>query len=355
MSMHAAGWNLGRGGRSLWRGALVALVALVGLGTWASTRRGGDAGSPIAAQPAPVRTALVFAKPIGSPTSPFGHGPETIYLASATGKNPLRLARGADPALSPDGRWVVYRRDTKAEPDRLLIIGTGGGTARQLPASSDEPVVWSPDSRLVAASGSSTGHLAVVNVRSGKAIVLRVPQASYGFSFAPDSTELAFTHSTGSGQNVYTVSTSGRAVRRLTDDGRSSAPLWGPTGIAFGRQGDVWLMDEGGGGVHQLTHTRAGIYPAAWSSNGARLLAAYPATHNGKLYAVDASTGAAHDLTGFVGDLYAQGLSRDGTTILAAIGCGGTASPIGHVETIPFAGGRPTVIARGPCRASWNA
>jgi Tol biopolymer transport system component len=339
----------------MWWGALLALVALAGLGIWASMRGGSDAGSPVVAQPAPVRVALVFAKPVASPTSPFGRGPEAIYLASPTGSNPRRLARGADPAISPDGRWVVYRRDTKAQPGGLLIISTGGGTPRQLPASSDDPVVWSPDSRLVAATGSSTGHLAIVNVRSGKAITLRVPQTSYGYSFSPDGTELAFTHNTGSGQNVYTVSTSSGAVRQLTDDGRSSSPLWGPTGIAFGRQGDVWLMDEDGGDSHQLTHTRAGIYPAAWSLDGTRLLAAYPANHNGKLYSVNVSTGAAKDLTGFVGDLNAQGLSRDGKTILAAIGCGGTASPFGRVETIPFAGGRPTVIARGPCRASWNA
>jgi hypothetical protein len=38
-----------------------------------------------------------------------------------------------------------------------------------------------------------------------------------------------------------------------------------------------------------------------------------------------------------------------------AIGCGGTSSLFGRVETIPFAGGRPTVIDRGPCRATWNA
>ncbi len=337
----------------MWWGASLALVALVGLGIWASMRGGDDGGSAVAAQPAPVRVALVFAEPVASPTSPFGAGPEAVYLASPTGNNPRRLARGADPVISPDGRWVVYRRDTKPVPDRLLIISTGGGTPRQLPASSDEPVVWSPDSRLVAATG--TGQLAIVNVGSGKRVTLRMPQASYGYSFSPDGTELAFTHNTGSGQNVYTVSTSSGAIRRLTDDGRSSSPLWGPTGIAFGRQGDVWLMDGDGGDIHQLTHTRAGIYPAAWSSDGTRLLAAYPAMHNGKLYSVNVSTGEAKDLTGFVGDLYAQGLSRNGTTILAAVGCGGTTSPFGRVETIPFAGGHPTVIARGPCRASWNA
>ena len=355
MSMRAAGWNLRWGGRSVWWAALLAFVALLGLGIWVSARGSNGAGSPAAAQPAPVRVALVFAKPVGSPTSPFGTGPESIYLASPAGDNPVRLARGADPAISPDGRWVVYRRDTKAAPGGLLIIGSGGGKPRPLPAVSYEPVVWSPDSRLVATIGSGTGHLAVVNVRSRTSLNLRVPQASGDFSFSPNGTELAFTHSAGSGQNVYSVSTKTGAVGRLTDDGHSSSPLWGPAGIAFERSGDVWLMDADGGDVHQLTHTRAGIYPAAWSSNGTRLLAAYPAMHNGKLYSVNVSTGAAKDLTGFVGDLFAQGLSRNGTTILAAIGCGGTSSPFGRVETIPFAGGRPTVIARGPCRASWNA
>jgi hypothetical protein len=79
-----------------------------------------------------------------------------------------------------------------------------------------------------------------------------------------------------------------------------------------------------------------------------------PATNNGKLYAVDVASGAARPLTPFVGDLYAQGLSRNGRTVLAAIGCGELATPYGLVETIPFTGGHPTVLVRGPCRASSN-
>jgi hypothetical protein len=47
-------------------------------------------------------------------------------------------------------------------------------------------------------------------------------------------------------------------------------------------------------------------------------------------------------------------LSSDGKTVLASVGCGGMVSPYGYVETIPFTGGKPHVIARGPCRASWN-
>src|SRR3954449_3463492 len=158
MDMHAAGWNLRRSGRPLWSAALLALVALVGGGIWASTGGGNGSESPAAAPPAPVRVAFVFAKPVGTPTSPFGGGSESIYLASPTGNHPLRLARGADPAISPDGRWVVYRRDTHAAAGALLVIGTDGGTARRLPAMSYEQVVWSADSRLGATIGSGAGR-----------------------------------------------------------------------------------------------------------------------------------------------------------------------------------------------------
>jgi hypothetical protein len=343
-------------------GATAIAVVLAALALAAHSRRDASATSPAPPKPKPARVALVYAKPTG--TAPFAGGPEVIYVASPSGGHPMRLATGADPVISPDGRWVVYRRGTHDQPAQLLVISSQGGTPRRLSALSYDPVVWSSNSRLVAAGDS--GRVAIIDVRSGRARTFPLPdgsgpEGSFGFSFSPDGSELAFTHSTETGQDVYTVSTQGGVIRRLTKDGRSGFPLWGPSGIAFerfgvdGQRGDVWLMDETGGGVHQLTNTHAGIYPAAWSSDGTRLLAAYPARNNGKLYAVDVSTGRARPLTGFVGDLFAQGLSRDGHTVLAAIGCGGTESPFGIIETISFTGGKPTVIAHGPCRASWNA
>jgi Tol biopolymer transport system component len=212
------------------------------------------------------------------------------------------------------------------------------------------------------------GGIRIVDMRSRRSTDIALPEGSFGFSFSPDGSQLAFARATSKGQNVYSVSTDGGPVRPLTDDDRSSSPLWGPRGIAFERygvdgkgdrcgncHGDVWMMDGDGGDVRQLTHTHAGIYPAAWSGDGSRMLAAYPATHNGKLYAVDVSDGNARALTGFVGDLFAQGLSRDGRTVLAAIGCGGMIGLQGVIETIPFSGGPPAVIIHGPCRASWNA
>lgn len=318
---------------------------------------GRDGTTSLPATPAPVRVALVYAKPVGTELIARR---EVIYAASPVDTHPRRLAVGASPLLSPDGTRVAYIGGPLQHPTGIRLIGTLGGAARVV-GIAGEPIVWSPNSRFVAVQGPR--GLAIVDARTLRVAPIRLPEASGNFSFSPDGTMLAFDHATGSGIDVYTVRRTDGAVQRLTDDRRSGYPLWGPAGIAFERfgadrcancHGDVWMMNEDGGDQDQLTHTHAGIYPAAWSGDGRRLLAAYPATHNGELYAVDVESGGARPLTPFVGDLYAQGLSRDGRTVLAAIGCGGTPSPFGLIETIPFAGGRPTVIVRGPCRASSN-
>jgi hypothetical protein len=343
--------------RRVWA-VVIALAAAALAAAWIVNGRGGRSSVPGA--PAPSRVALVYARPPGARTG-FIVRREVIYAASPTDGRPRRLAVGASPLLSPDGNRIAYISGPLAHPAEIRLIGTLGGPPRAVGVSG-EPLGWSPNSRLLAVR---TAHgLAIVDARTLRVTPIRVPEAAGAFSFSPDGTMLAFEHSTGSGIDVYTVRRTDGAIRRLTDDHRSGYPLWGPGGeIAFERfgpdrcancHGDVWVMNDDGGDQHQLTRTHAGIYPAAWSADGRRLLAAYPATHNGKLYAVDANSGATHALTPFVGDLFAQGLSRDGRTVLAAIGCGGTASPFGLIETIPFAGGRPSVIVRGPCRASSN-
>ena len=138
----------------------------------------------------------------------------------------------------------------------------------------------------------------------------------------------------------------------------SACPVSPPTG-SFGSYGATAF---GPGPAYPTLTLRDGgaslTYLPGWGPEGAdgtKLLAAIPPSHNGQLWAVDVRTGDARPLTPFVGDLYAQGLSNDGQTVLAAVGCGGMPRPYGYLETIPFAGGKPHVIVRGPCRASWNA
>jgi WD40-like Beta Propeller Repeat len=305
----------------------------------------------------PARVTLVYARPVGKSLTPRS---EVVFSATPTGGRPVRLAEGANPLVSPDGRWVAYDGGGLNQAPSVRLVSTLGGISKVVTALG-EPVVWSPNSRLVVVQGSA--GVVLVDVHSLRVRRLRVPEASGGFTFSPDGTTLAYQHSTGAGSDIFIINLHSGVIRQLTRDGRSGSPLWGSEAIAFERfgpdrcancHGDVWLMSPTGGDARQLTHTHAGIYPAAWSDDGTRMLAAYPATHNGQLYAVDVASGSARPLTPFVGDLFPQGLSRNGRTVLAAIGCGGTISPYGLVETIPFTGGHPTVIIRGPCRASSN-
>ena len=285
------------------------------------------------------------------PTS-FGGNHSWIWRARPDGTHRVRLVRGRNPQLSPNGRLVAYTRS----PRELYVVPISGGKPRLLRREKAfiAGFVWSPTSRELVTVERS---LVLVDVETGRARPFG--RAGGDPSFAPDGSRIVFDRvdQTGGDLELFDVRTG--HTRKLTSDHRSLLPVWGPDGIAFARfrsgaHGDVWLLDPHTRKLRRLTHTDAGIEPAAWSADGRRLLAANPATHNGRLWAVDVRTGRARDLTGWVGDLFSQGLSRDGKTILAAIGCGGTISPFGVVETLPFGGGRAHVIVRGPCRASWN-
>lgn len=340
---------------AVWGIAAVGLVAVAVIAWVAHDRGGAPSVQPL---PTPAHVALVYAKPVGARI--IGEGREVVYVASPTDQHPHRLGAGTYPLISPDGRTVAYLVGSPGHPVGLRLVSLVGGRSKVVRLLG-APLVWSWDSRYLAVGGGQ--GLRILDTHTLRTTTIRRPDASENFSFSPDGSTLAFQHSTGSGTDIYTVSRRGGPIHRLTDDHRSAFPLWGPGGIAFERfgtdrcmncGGDVWLMDASGGDLRQVSHTRAGIYPAAWSADGQRILAAYPATFNGKLYAVDVASGTTRPLTPFVGDLNAQGLSRNGRTVLAAIGCGETVNPYGIVETIPFGGGHPTVIARGPCRASSN-
>jgi Tol biopolymer transport system component len=304
-----------------------------------------------AARAAPAKTfrnVLVYAK--ADSTSPTSG--EHIWRARIDGSRRKLIGAGVDPAVSPDGRWIAFGHGAK-----VLVVPTAGGAPRTVymlhkgQRTLAGAPVWAPDSRMFGVLDSA--GLAVVDL--GRRTVKLLPLDD-GFAFSPNSRRVVYV----ARNNLFVVSATGGKRRQLTDDHKSYAPVWGKTGIAFVRfthdaHGDVWISNGRPGHARRLTHAGAAFWPAFFSTDGKKLLAANPATHNGRLWAVDVATGKARPLTPWTGDLVPQGLSSNGKTVLAAVGCGGLPSLIGYVETIPFAGGKPHVIVRGPCRASWNA
>lgn len=291
---------------------------------------------------------------------------QTIWRANPTGGDHRRFLEGEYPQLSPDGRLVAFTRSTPSpRTSDVLVVRTGGGSPTVLEHLAGDHVwtdnvpTWAPDSRHLAVSNNV--GLFIIDTKTGaRKLLLRQRRTASieSVGFSPDSRSIVYGVVDRTGGDIFIETSTGGRPRRITHDHQSFNPVWARHGIAFNRggfaHGDIWMIAANDSRIHRLTRTHAGIYPAFFSADGSRLLAANPAMHNGRLWAVDMRTGRARDLTGWRGDLFPQGLSRDGRTILAAVGCGGTLSPYGYIETVPFGGGKPRVIVRGPCRASWN-
>jgi serine/threonine protein kinase len=89
-----------------------------------------------------------------------GSGPNySVYLRSTDGAPAVRLGEGEARSLSPDGRWaatVVY-----GPPDRVVLLPTGPGEARTLPnpGLAVRDVHWLPDGRRLLVSGHEPGRI----------------------------------------------------------------------------------------------------------------------------------------------------------------------------------------------------
>ncbi|MDX6480065.1 MAG: tricorn protease [Gaiellaceae bacterium] len=324
--------------------ACLCLLSLTGCGT-------GHARVSPSLRPAP--NVLVYAT--APPTRHWVPRTENVWRANVDGGHPKLIARNSsDPTVSPDGRSIAYDHGGD-----VLVVPAAGGKPRIVYRDGAYPT-WAPDSRHLAVSGGD-GLVVILDLKTGTKHA--IPGDAGTPSFSPDSTRVVY--SVGrTGGDLYVASIDGGRPIRITDDRRSSGPVWGPDGIAFVRyarahdwHNDIWLTGPRPNAAHQLTHLNSDIYPVAFSKDGKELLAAYPAFHNGQLWAVDVPTGRARAITPSVGDLNPRGLSDDGRTVLASVGCPDVAmpSPYGVLETIPFAGGKSHIIVRGPCSGSWNA
>jgi hypothetical protein len=304
----------------------------------------------------PMTGVLVYAKFPAHKEPPTGK--ESVWKAGIDGGHPKLLARHAtDPTVSPDGRLVAY---DSLDHQNVLVVPTAGGKPRIVYRTGAFPT-WAPDSRHLAVYVGRA--LVIVDIRTGHTNSIETSPStlsSPSISFSPDSTRVAYSTEDRTGSDLYVSSIDGGRPVQITHDHRSEGPVWGPNGIAFVRlhhrndwHNDIWLTGPRPNDAHQLTHMNSYVGPVAFSGNGKELLASYPAMHNGQLIAVDVPSGHTRPITPSIGDLNAQGLSTDGKTVLASIGCGGTPSPYGILETIPFAGGKPHVIVHGPCSGSW--
>lgn len=239
---------------------------------------------------------------------------------------------------------------------------------------------WSPDSKTIVTALGLTPErerLVLISVATRSTRVIATGSFQ-GVSFSPDSTQLAYSRAPNdrvfpSASDIYTVPVAGGTPVRITNNRRSTAPVWGPSQIAFARtfkvrgrredapKSNVWLMSPDGSHARPLTHQKApfllsGPSPLAWSASGAQLIAEFGGQDTSYGEGVDPRTGAVHLLArrkSVALQLVASGISRDGSTVLGATGGLDPSSPH-NVVSVPFAGGTPKVLVRGAFAPSWN-
>jgi WD40-like Beta Propeller Repeat len=141
-----------------------------------------------------------------------------IWLSSIAGGRSRRIARsGYFPEWSPDGRWILYDDGHQ----HLVVVAPNGhrrtllrvGETAKMPAPN---FAWSPDSRSVAVW--SQGPLRVFNVASGRALAITPAPlgAVTGFAWSPDSrTLLVATAKQTSCPSLWSARADGSATRLL--------------------------------------------------------------------------------------------------------------------------------------------
>src|SRR5262249_25091876 len=172
-------------------------------------------------------------------------------------------------AKSPDGTKVVFaRRSSATGPSQLWTIDADGRNPVQLTSTGDNTApAWSPDGGKIAFQSTRTGS---------KGYDIWV--ASWNGSILSDLANLT----------------------NMTPD--DLTPTWSPANIgriAFastreGKQFEIYSMTTSGGSVVKLTDDPRPVRDPSWSPNGAKIAFSGNRTGGGgfDIYVMDASTGA---------------------------------------------------------------
>ena len=128
--------------------------------------------------------------------------PHSGFAAGLVPSDVFRFETVSDPAISPDGRDVVYVRnradvDTDSRYSSLWIVDSSGSHHRPLTEGRrhDAAPRWSPDGSRLAYVGEVDGHAQILvrTMATGEtAQITHLDQAPQGLSWSPDGRSLAF-------------------------------------------------------------------------------------------------------------------------------------------------------------------
>lgn len=190
-----------------------------------------------------------------------------LYVMQADGANPRRITQlpgnKIRPRISADGALVVYEVDAEV---CLADVETGTDTCLTDDTDDDEAPVISPDGRQILFISDRGESRAIYSVNSdGNNLTRLVEGFSDSPSYSRDGTRIVYVRiDEGDYREIHTMNSDGSGDVRLTFDAqagyrREDSPRFSPDGskIVFTvrslSDGDIWIMNADGSEQTQLT------------------------------------------------------------------------------------------------------
>jgi dipeptidyl aminopeptidase/acylaminoacyl peptidase len=176
-------------------------------------------------------------------------------------------AYDGDPAYSPDGKYIAYRKQTVPgyEADRFRIALLDRATRQSVVLTDGfdnwvNDIQWSPDSRSILFTADVRGHVPLYRVdRTTRSITPVIdPRALDAFSIAPGGKEVAFTRrSVGEPAEIWKAGMEGTNLRRLTFFNKAMEDS-----VDIRPAEELWIPSPSGKSIHTFIVKPSGFDPA---------------------------------------------------------------------------------------------